>query len=267
MARIARITLHPIKSLDGVAVEQAMVSQGGTLAHDRAYALVDREGTFVNGKRNKEVHLLRSEFDLDTGTVTLYRQGDSNKQQRFQVEAERAELEGWLSRFFGFPVRFIENAHTGFPDDLDAFGPTVLGSATLVEVSAWFKGIEPDNLRLRLRANLEIEGVPPFWEDRLFHDPGTLVEFAAGSVRMQGINPCQRCVVPSRDPLTGEPYPSFQKIFAVRREETLPLWAARSRFNHFYRLSVNTRIPSSESGKRIRIGDEVRVIGVKRVEE
>jgi len=265
MARIARIILHPIKSLDGVAVEQAIVSQGGTLAHDRAFALVNQEGKFVNGKRNKEVHLLRSELDLDTRTVTLYRQGENDK-HRFQIEAQRTELEDWLSRFFGFPVRFIENPRQGFPDDLDAFGPTILSSATLAQVSAWFKGIAPDNLRLRLRANLEIEGVPPFWEDRLFHEPGTLVEFAAGSVRMEGINPCQRCVVPSRDPLTGDPYPNFQKIFAIRREETLPSWAARSRFNHFYRLSVNTRIPSSESGKRIRVGDEVSVIGVKCVE-
>ncbi len=265
MARIARITLHPIKSLDGVAVEQASVSQGGTLVHDRAFALVDLEGKFVNGKRNKEVHLLRSEFDLDTRTVTLYRQGESDK-HRFQVEAQHAELEGWLSGFFGFPLRFMENGHTGFPDDLDAFGPTVLSSATLATVSAWFQRMEPDNLRLRLRANLEIEGVPPFWEDHLFHEPGTVVGFAAGSVRMEGINPCQRCVVPSRDPTTGEPYPNFQKIFATRREETLPSWAARSRFNHFYRLSVNTRIPSSESGKHIRIGDEVTVIGVKHVD-
>ncbi|MGH8659204.1 MAG: MOSC domain-containing protein [Gammaproteobacteria bacterium] len=266
MARIARITLHPIKSLDGVAVEQASVSQGGALADDRVFALVDLEGKFVNGKRNKEVHRLRSELDLDTRTVTLYRQGE-NAKHRFQIEAQGAELEGWLSGFFGFPVRFIENSHKGFPDDLEASGPTLLSSATLVEVSAWFKGIQPDKLRLRLRANLEIEGVPPFWEDRLFHEPSTVVEFAVGPVCMVGINPCQRCVVPSRDPSTGEPYPNFQKIFAVRREETLPSWAARSRFNHFYRLSVNTRIPSSESGKRIRIGDEVRVIGVKRVEE
>lgn len=249
-----------------MTVEQATVSQGGTLTHDRAYALVDLEGKFVNGKRHKEVHVLCSEFDLNTRTVTLYRRGENDK-HRFQIEAQRTELEDWLSRFFGFSVRFIENPCKGFPDDLDAFGPTLLGSATLAQVSAWFKGIEPDNLRLRLRANLEIEGVPPFWEDRLFHDPGTVVEFAAGSVLMEGINPCQRCVVPSRDPLTGEPYPNFQKIFAVRREETLPSWTTRSHFNHFYRLGVNTRLPSSESGKWIRIGDEVRVIGVKRVEE
>jgi uncharacterized protein YcbX len=264
MARIARITLYPIKALDGVVVEQATVSQGGSLVHDRAYALVDREGRFVNSKRNKEVHALRSEFDLATRTVSLCRQGENDK-HRFQIEAERPELEGWLTRFFGFAVRLIDNPYQGFPDDREAFGPTILSSATLAEVSTWFLGLAPDDLRLRFRANLEIEGVPPFWEDRLFHEPGTVVEFAVGSVHMEGINPCQRCVVPSRNPATGEPHPNFQRIFAVRREKALPSWSRRSRFNHFYRVSVNTRIPFTESGKRIRTGDEVKVIGVKPV--
>ncbi len=70
-------------------------------------------------------------------------------------------------------------------------------------------------------------------------------------------------MVPSRDPVTGESYAGFQRTFATRREETLPAEVARSRFNHFYRLSLNTRVPLSEAGKVIRLGDEVRVLGVK----
>ena len=72
------------------------------------------------------------------------------------------------------------------------------------------------------------------------------------------MNPCQRCVVPPRDPETGEGWPDFAQTFRARREETLPDWADRTRFNHFYRLAVNTRAPQSEAGKRVRVGDEVQ---------
>ena len=260
MPFIARITLYPIKSLEGMVVTQAKVSPGGTLAYDREFALLGPDGKFVNGKGNAKVHRLRSVFDRETRTVALSIEGS---RQSFHVEEDRAELEAWLSGFFGFPVRLVCNTLTGFPDDREAFGPTIISTATLAEVSSWFPGIDPDNLRLRLRANIEIGGVPAFWEDRLFNEPGTVVEFEVGAVRFAGVNPCQRCVVPSRDPFTGETYSGFQKTFANRRQETLPPWAARSRFNHYYRLSVNTRLSPSQVGKVISIGDEIKVIGIR----
>jgi hypothetical protein len=117
-------------------------------------------------------------------------------------------------------------------------------------------------MRERLRANVEIADVPAFWEDQLFAEAGTIVQFQIGSIQFEGINPCQRCVVPTRDAVTGKAYPNFQKIFVAKRQETLPAWVASSRFNHFFRLSVNTRIPESEAGKILQVGDEVKVLGV-----
>lgn len=72
-----------------------------------------------------------------------------------------------------------------------------------------------------------------------------------------GVNPCQRCVVVTRDPQTGEPLPKFQKIFITQRKNTLPEWTERSRFNHYFRLAVNTRLSPTEAGKVIQIGDEI----------
>ena len=82
--------------------------------------------------------------------------------------------------------------------------------------------------------------------------------FRVGDVQMEGINPCQRCVVPTRDPETGEVDDRFQKIFIQKRQATLPEWVERSRFNHFYRLAVNTRIPTSEAGKLLALGAEFK---------
>jgi uncharacterized protein YcbX len=114
-------------------------------------------------------------------------------------------------------------------------------------------------VRRRFRPTIELATEEPFWEDRLFGISADTVGFQVGDVSIRGVNPCQRCVVPSRHPSTGSVIPDFQAVFIERREAMLPSWAEQSRFNHYYRLSVNTRIPPTEVGKWIRVGDAVIV--------
>jgi hypothetical protein len=259
---LSRIILYPIKSLDGVAVTRATVLPSGALEHDREFAILEQQGRFVNGKRNAKAHLVRTQFDFNAATVCLQVQG-AEQTRVFHLDEQRAELEAWLSEYFGLQVELRQNSLTGFPDDTDASGPTIISTATLETAASWFPGIGAEEMRRRLRANIEIEGVPPFWEDRLFAEgQGDVIAFQVGDVRFEGINPCQRCVVPTRDSLTGKVYPEFQKIFVEKRKETLPEWAPESRFNHFFRLAVNTRIPASEVGKILQVGDEVKILGV-----
>jgi len=259
VAEIARIFVYPIKSLDGIALTQATVLESGALKYDREFALVDPQGRFINGKRNAQVHSLRSSFDIATRTVSF--QGKATDAQTFCVDHERPSIEAWLSNYFGIEVRFIQSL-AGFPDDTNASGPTIISTATLEAVASWFPGISVDEMRLRLRTNVELKGVPPFWEDQLFGEAGSVVQFQLGDVRFEGINPCQRCVVPTRNPLSGQAYPQFQKMFRQKRQETLPSWATLSRFNHFFRVAVNTRVPESEAGKVLQVGDSVRILGV-----
>ena len=256
MAYIAGILIYPIKSLDGVGVNRARILASGALESDREFAIVDAQGRFVNGKRNAKVHLLRSFWNETAKTVTLQIEGTEAKQV-FDLSQNRTELEATLSDYFGFSVQLARNSLTGFPDDTIASGPTIISTATLEEVASWFPGITVAEMRQRLRANIEIGGVPPFWEDQLFADEGEIVQFKIGEVLFEGINPCQRCIVPTRNSQTGASYPNFQKLFSQKREETLPAWVNLSRFNHFYRLSVNTKVPASEAGKIVHIGDEI----------
>jgi len=39
------------------------------------------------------------------------------------------------------------------------------------------------------------------------------------------------------------------------RRASLPATSPAARFDHFYRLSTNTRVPSTEQGKLLRVGD------------
>jgi len=258
MPYIAQILIYPIKSLDGIAVTKAKVLKSGALENDRQFAIFDEQGKFVNGKRNPKVHLLRSSFNLEAQTVSL-QVHQTQQTAVFHLEQERSQLEAWLSNYFGKKVKLQENLVQGFPDDTNANGPTVISTATIATAADWFTEISSEQMRQRLRANVEIADVSPFWEDRLFGETGNIVEFQIGSIRFEGINPCARCVVPTRNALTGQAYPEFQKIFVAQRKATLPSWASSSRFNHFYRLSVNTRIPESEAGKILQVGDKVQV--------
>ncbi len=256
MPHLARIVIYPVKSFDGIAVEEAKLLPSGALEHDRQFALFDGQGKILNAKRTPRFHLLRTALDPAVRSLTLM---GSGTQRQFQLDADRAALDEWLSRFFGLAVRLEENEANGFPDDTLARGPTVISSATLSDVTSWFDGLSLADIQRRFRANLEIDGVEPFWEDKLYSEEGRGVRFQIGQVLLEGTNPCQRCVVPTRSPETGIRYDEFAAVFEARRYETLPDWATRSRFDHFYRLAVNTRPVAGNSGT-IHVGDAVSII-------
>lgn len=251
---LSRIRIFPIKALDGIAVDEAQITPGGILEHDRIYAIMDGEGKVVNGKRTARVHDLRCAFAADLKEVGLWEKDGSPEQ--FQLD-EPARINSWLSDFFGFSVGLHHDSQKGFPDDRVAFGPTITSEASLQAIQQWYPELSVESLRRRFRANLELGGGPAFCEDRLFGAPEELKLFRIGAVQFAGHNPCQRCVVPTRDPDSGNPVAEFQKKFMQLRKEHLPEWANAQRFNHFYRFAINTSIPPSEVGKKLRVGDSL----------
>ena len=256
---LARIRLFPFKSFDGQDVAEAAVLRSGALAHDREYCFRDEEGSFVNGKRaGKRLLRIRSVFDFGFGQITL---SDGNGSVTFVPHREHEPIEAWVGERVGTKVRLAHNADGGFPDDTDACGPTIVSRASLDAVASWF-GLSVEDVRLRFRANLEVDGVPAFWEDRLFGPRGETTRLRIGDVLLEGVNPCERCTVPSRDPWSGEVRPAdFAKVFAEKRREALPAWAEPERFDHYYRLAVNTRIAKSQAGKVLEVRDAVDLVG------
>lgn len=103
MPYLAKILLYPVKSLNGVEVENARVLASGALQHDREFAIFDEQGKFVNGKRHAKIHLLRAQFALLNRTISLQIPGD-DLQQIFHLDEERQALEATLSDFFKFAV-------------------------------------------------------------------------------------------------------------------------------------------------------------------
>ena len=258
MSVLSSITVYPIKSLPGHALDQADVLSSSALKHDRRLALVDDVGTIVNAKRTADIHRIEAQYIDDVQSVRLRRRGDASWQV-FHLTDEQSQLASYCGELLNMRLTLIEDRVAGLPDDSTLPGPTVVARSSLAAVADWFN-LKIDDVRARFRANLEIDDVEPFWEDRLLSvdDRGRL--FRIGEVDFAGVNPCARCVVPTRDPHSGSIRSGFAKEFAERRAATLPSWAVRERFDHYYRLSVNTRLAPSSIGGSIRIGDAIELI-------
>jgi len=290
---LTHLQRFPVKSLDPEIRETATLVTAGALEGDREWATLDRPADvtgsddYVNGKKTDAVHRIRSTFhprSEGSPAVTLRRNDeDPDDARRFQLHDGRADENGgggdsdggrpidadrertvhaalndWLSDHFGRPVS-VRWDGTGQQDDRQRHGPTVVSTATLREVAAWFD-FDLASARRRFRANLEIGGVPPFWEDRLFVDEGEVVAFRVGDGVVEGIHPCQRCVVPGRDPDTGAETPDFRETFVQRRRETCPEWTDCDRYDHDFRLMVNTRVPEDSAGVEVEVGDSVEIL-------
>lgn len=260
-ARLTQIRIYPIKSLDAVCLPECAVGPGGGLRHDREWAPYSADGQWVNAKRTAAVQLIRAQYATDLSSVTLAVPGDLRQipARTFAFPQEYEEAAEWFSLYFDQQI-VVRASAEGFPDDPIANGPTVISTASLQAVCEWFPGLALEEVRRRFRASLEVEGVPAFWEDRLFSgNERNVVRFRVGEVQFEGSNPCARCPVPGRDSLSGRSDAGFQKTFYAMRENTLPDWAPRERFDHFYRLATNTRVASTEAGKVLRVGDGVEV--------
>ena len=263
-ATVQQLSIYPIKSLDGRAVDRVDIVTNGGLAGDREFALFDSDGDYVNGKHDSQVHPISASYEgaeARAEAVTL--STPDQDPRRFALASsdgdEAAALTDWLSEWFGYPVSLDRNREGGFPDDTTAAGPTIISEATIDTVAGWFDGIDAEGMRRRLRPNIVLGGVPAFWEDHLFADRDSRVRFSIGDVAFFGVNPCQRCVVPSRDPDTGDQIEGFNERFIEKRRETMPAWSGGDWFDHDFRLMINTAVPEASWGETIAVGDELTV--------
>lgn len=255
MARLERLSVYPVKGLDGIDVDSAAVLEGGTLEHDREFALFDDDGDVINGKRTARVHDLRTDYDTDTRTLTV--ETSDGEDRAFDLETDREAAAEWFGAFFDEELTLERDTDTGFVDRRE-MGPSVISTATLETVASWFDEMTVEGARRRMRANVEVSGVPAFWEDRFVS--ARAPAFEIDGVRVEGVTPCGRCVVPERDPDTGEPIPEFRERFIERRRETFPEWADPDAFDHAYTLMLIAQVPEAFRGETLTVGDEVTVV-------
>lgn len=271
MPTLSHIAVHPIKALDPLSVERVGFSDAGGLTNDRAYAIVDGDGNYINGKRTAAVNPIRATYELETESVqleiaesaTVDPPGERVESGAFHPEKQREALESWLSTYFGTPIALRAGDGGSQTDGVvygnsSKTGPTVVADATLTEVGSWY-GLSGEEMRRRMRPNLVVSGVPPFWEDRLVDGQRVRI----GDVTLEGEKVLPRCVVPKRDSRTGAETTGFQQTFTERREATLPEWTDGFDGN-LYRLAARLRVPEVERESEIRVGDDVSLVESER---
>ena len=287
MPTLDRITIYPVKSLDGVDVAECGVLACGALENDRRWRLVDLDGRVVNAKRTPRFHLIRAEYDLAERLITLsfWTDGSTDSAQTFPLAPGPEGPCEWLSEALGLRVLLEERCDGGFPDDREAPGPTLVATASLEEVARWF-GLDLAEARRRFRVNLEIGGCEAFWEDTLASParvgvpsladlPADLAidpyadlppleprEFAIGDVRFRATGVCKRCPVPGRESRTGALKELFREAFEARRGRGLRADVDAGRWGDFYRLGVNTwATPEDGEPRLIREGTAITLFG------
>jgi uncharacterized protein YcbX len=255
MGELAGLRVYPVKSLPGVDVERATVAPGGTLARDRRWALFEGDAP-LTAKREPRVHDLDVDYDLSAPSLTVRGDGDA---ATFHLDDERAAAADWFSAFFDRDLELRGDDETGFPDR-PSLGPSVVARSTLATVAGWFDGVDPEGLGRRLRVNLVVDGVEPFWTERFAPAvaPSDAADaFRVGDVRIEGGTRCGRCPVPARDPATGDAVERFRERFVARRRATYPDWLDPGDVENHYSLMLVGRVPAADRGAAVAVGDAV----------
>ncbi len=255
MAKLDRLTVYPVKGLGGIDLDAARVLDGGTIEHDREYALFDENNEVFNAKRSDRFHRLQIAYDTDTGELMV--QPPDGDTRQFDLRNDRETASKWFSGYFETNLSLRRDDAIGFVDRRE-MGPSVISTATLQTVASWFDDLTVESVRRRLRANIEISGVEPFWEDRFVGENAP--QFEIDGVALEGVTPCARCAVPERDPDTGEPLPEFRQRFIKKREETFPDHADREAFDHFYTLMLIARVSEADRDSTLQVADPVTVV-------
>jgi uncharacterized protein YcbX len=236
MFQISELYIYPVKSLPGISLQQAPVTDRG-FEHDRRWMLVDKNNLFISQREVPEMTQLPLSLEDEGIRVTDKRNGDSilipfkanHSKENDPVEvivwddtctAEYVsdEADAWFSKALCFSCRLVHmpedsrrNVDQKYaPGDnitsfSDAYPFMVIGQASLDDLNSRLTDALPTN---RFRPNIVFTGGAPYEED-------LMADFTIGSMDFFGVKLCARCPIPTIDQITGargkEPLKTFAK--------------------------------------------------------
>ncbi len=227
---VTGVRIYPVKSMEGNYVDSAQVQPWG-LAGDRRWALVYSDGSKLTARRVNGLLGLRAEVVGDAGIRIVDRSGDlvtvdaphggATIPVRFG-ELDRAtpvsgEADAWLSERAGYDVRLVWQEDPtarivtaedgGMPGDVvslaDAAPLLLVTQSSMQQLNEWVEE-NPENAELetpldivRFRPNVIVDGEVPFAEDNW-------ARITIGGIEFRRTEICDRCSIPTIDPLTIE---------------------------------------------------------------
>ncbi|HXH96195.1 MAG TPA: MOSC N-terminal beta barrel domain-containing protein [Gaiellaceae bacterium] len=253
-ARVARISIAPVKALGLVHPDEVELSQSG-VAGDRRFWLCNSEGRLVNCKTHGELMLVRVAWDEETRRLALAFPGGETIEDVVEPgqpvaavlyglpHPSRSVAGPWqdaLSRYAGEPLTLLWSDEGAVDRGVGDGAVTLVSQASLERLREEARSEEAVDGR-RFRMLFEIDGVRAYEEDEWI---GARV--AVGDAVVSPVGDVGRCVVTTRNPDTGVSDLETLKVLArYRREgrtEPLPLG-----------VHGTVVVPG-----RVRVGDPVR---------
>lgn len=240
--RLSGIFIYPIKACAGISLEHADVVERG-LSLDRRYMLVDRAGTFVTQRQVSRLCLAKTALDGTSFVVSATGHPPLELPQRLEpgtLESRAYEVWGyhgpalrhepgsrWFSEFLDDDVSLLYmpdqerrpvNPSRARPGDVvsfaDGYPLLVISEASLADLNSRLAA--PLEMR-RFRPNLVLADCEPYAEDHF-------TSLRVGEVSFRAVKRCDRCVVTTIDPDTGERGREPLRTLASYRLEDGKVW-------------------------------------------
>lgn len=273
MLQLSEIWIYPIKSLGGISLKEAKITDRG-LEHDRRWLLVDEDGLFLSQREYPELALFQPEINGDALIITHKIKQEAvhvSLNQTFSkatsktnvkvwddtIEAYEMDktISNWFSKLLNCSVRLVympEESHRKVDSDFsktgneinsfsDGFPFLLIGQSSL------------DDLNFRLKQAVSMNRFRPNF---VFVNGGAYEEemwgeFKIGQVTFYGVKPCGRCVITTIDQELG-----------VKSGKD-PLFTLSKYKKIGDRVVFGQNLISTQLGE-VRIGDEIIILNRKK---
>jgi uncharacterized protein YcbX len=210
-AQIVGLYRYPVKGLSPQALARVTLTKGETLPFDRAYAIENGPGrfdpdapkhlpkvAFLMLMRDERLATLKTEFDEDTETLTILRNGRQVARGQLTTALGRQLIEQFMAAYMKEELRgapHVVQAPGHSFSDMAAKCVHLVNMASVREVERTLgRAVDP----LRFRANIFFEGAPP-WAELGW----TGKTITAGQAKLEVFATTTRCEATNVDPATG----------------------------------------------------------------
>jgi len=267
MLRISQLFIYPIKSLGGIELNSAKVTDRG-FEHDRRWMLVDEHNRFLSQREFAQMALLKVSIDANglqvrhkhyqQDVIDIPFEFESHEAGEFTIWDDTVKgqfvsdiADAWFSRILNVPCRLVY-----MPDDTrrevnpkyakdkitsfsDAYPFMMVGQSSIDDLNGRLVDQIPIN---RFRPNMVFTGGEPFEEDTMGH-------IRVNSIDFYGVKLCARCPIPTIN----------QDTMVKSKEPTKTLLTYRRRNNDVY-FGQNF---VHHGGGIVSVGDAIEVLEVK----
>jgi hypothetical protein len=267
MITVSQLTIYPFKSAQGIAIPETGFDAEGML-NDRRLMAIDDKGIFITSRSNPELLQLRCRMNPDAWTLSHPNQALSCPIPNYNSTPEPAPLNGqvwrdkiqaldagdaaaaWLSEILGLNARIAiwkpnarHSAKYNFETSFADASPILIASEASMRQGCDWAGIPYD--ARRFRPNLIVSGVEAFAEDHW-------KQIRIGESTFEILDPCERCILTTRDPDTGEAHPDKQPMAVLMEKHAS---AASQPL-----MGMNARLRSAPSRSRIAVGNMIELL-------